>query len=454
MARLTLILVLAVLVGCSTPETARRVTPEISLPPMRVFGPATPTPTRKSNDVIARDYLDLVFELESGTPLPRLTRFEGPITIKFTGPAPEIAQRDLERLLDRLRREARLPIRQVGGDAPASINLVPVKRSQIQRVAPTAACFVRPNVASWKEFTASRNDPRNSWVNLVVRDKMAIFLPNDVSPQEMRDCLHEEIAQALGPANDIYRLNDSVFNDDNFHTVLTGFDMLILRVHYSSALQNGMTKNEVAARLPRILNRLNPRGFSNRIATPDPIDVRWKGAILVATSPKQSKSRRRAAAKQAVKLAEKLGSNDSRLAFSNYVLGRVSLGDDPIAALKGFLTAGKIYRSREDTAIQEAHVALQIAAFQLSADQADDALRIVDRSLNAVRQAEHAALLSLMLLVKAEALAVLGRLDQSAKVQQEALAWARYGFGDEGEIRARADEIVAISPRANQGGPV
>ena len=50
---------------------------------------------------------------------------------------------------------------------------------------------------------------------------MAVFLPGDVSPQEIRDCLHEELAQALGPVNDLYRLTDSVFNDDNFNTVLT-----------------------------------------------------------------------------------------------------------------------------------------------------------------------------------------------------------------------------------------
>ena len=55
----------------------------------------------------------------------------------------------------------------------------------------------------------------------------------------MRDCLHEELAQAMGPLNDLYELSDSVFNDDNFHTVLTGFDMLVLRLHYAPELANG-----------------------------------------------------------------------------------------------------------------------------------------------------------------------------------------------------------------------
>jgi hypothetical protein len=65
---------------------------------------------------------------------------------------------------------------------------------------------------------------------------VAVFIPSDVSPQEVRDCLHEEVAQALGPLNDLYRLPDSVFNDDNFHAVLTGFDMLILRTYYDAEL--------------------------------------------------------------------------------------------------------------------------------------------------------------------------------------------------------------------------
>ena len=54
------------------------------------------------------------------------------------------------------------------------------------------------------------------------RQRVAVFLPADAAPQELRDCLHEEIAQALGPLNDLYRLPDSIFNDDNVHTVLTG----------------------------------------------------------------------------------------------------------------------------------------------------------------------------------------------------------------------------------------
>ena len=72
----------------------------------------------------------------------------------------------------------------------------------------------------------------------------------------MRDCLHEEFAQALGPLNDLYRLPNSVFNDDNVHTVLTSFDMLILKITYAPSLKSGMSRTQVQARLPAILKKL------------------------------------------------------------------------------------------------------------------------------------------------------------------------------------------------------
>ena len=61
------------------------------------------------------------------------------------------------------------------------------------------------------------------------------------------------LSSATGPLNDLYHLPDSVFNDDNFHTVLTSFDMLILRAYYAPELQSGMNEAEAARRLPAAL---------------------------------------------------------------------------------------------------------------------------------------------------------------------------------------------------------
>lgn len=76
-----------------------------------------------------------------------------------------------------------------------------------------------------------RRTPTVDWTKLERRDRAAVFVRFDVAPQEIRDCLHEELAQALGPLKDLYRLSDSVSNDDNIHAVLTSFDMLILRAY-------------------------------------------------------------------------------------------------------------------------------------------------------------------------------------------------------------------------------
>ncbi len=454
MTRAAAALALLALFGCAAPETSRNVAPDIVLPPMKTFPQVKPTPPRLSNALIARDFLDLTFLLENGDAMPVFARFEGPITVAVGPGAPPTLDADLDRLLARLRSEANIPIRRARPGATASITVHPVTRRQIQRVAPSAACFVRPNVSDWDDYRKRRNDPATYWNRLSLRRTMAVFLPNDVSPQEVRDCLHEEIAQALGPVNDLYRLNESIFNDDNFHTVLTGFDMLILRVFYDSSLRSGMSRAEVAARLPAILARLNPSGGVGPVAAPEPPDTDWARAMTEATTPGTSRTRRRAAAERALDLAKRGGARDSRLALSYYILGRLSLATDPNLALNAFLQAGKIYQSRPDTAIQEAHIALQIAAFQLSGGHADVAIALVDSNLPIVRQSEHAALLSLLLMVKAEALEVEGRSNEARDVQSEAFAWARYGFGDEKEIRDRAAEILAISPRSREGDAV
>ena len=427
-------------------EVARTVAFTGALPPMKTFAGHRAHAPDRSNRAIARDFLDLSFRLESGRTLPVLTRFEGPITVRAAGPLPPGLSTDLDRLLGRLRDEAGLDIDRVAPDAPAAVNIEVVSRAQLQRAVPQAACFVVPRLSSWEEFKRKRRSPEVDWTTLTTRERMAIFIPRDVSPQEVRDCLHEELAQALGPLNDLYRLTDSVFNDDNFHTVLTGFDMLILRMTYAPELHSGMTRAQVAAALPRVLARLNPAGTGLRTAAPSDSPRDWIDAVEGALSPQDSTGRRLDQARRAVTLARKQGWHDNRMAFALFAQGRLSLGSDPELALRSFLEAGAIYESAPDTAIHAAHVAMQLAAFALSSGQAETAIRIVDTHAEAVAEAENAALLSSLLMVKAEALALLRRDAEARVVRQEALGWARYGFGSDAEVRERAGEIAALNP--------
>lgn len=429
----------------------RRANLPAALPPMKTFSAPQVTPAARSNTAIAQDVLDLTFRLESGRELPVLTRFEGPITIRVTGQQPPTLSRDLDRLLARLRNEARIDVRRVTAEQPASITVEVISRRDLQRTVPEAACFVVPRVSSWDEFRRNRRSSKLDWTTLKTRERMAVFLPGDVSPQEIRDCLHEEIAQAIGPLNDLYRLPDSVFNDDNFHTVLTGFDMLVLRTIYDPSLRSGMSKGAVAQRLPAILNRENPRGRGARGDIAQPTPREWIDQIETALGPRVSSGRRVEAARRAVGIAVREGWGDTRTAFSLFALGRLSLGTEPELALASFLQAGGIYTDLSGTEIQAAHIAMQLSAFALSAGQSDAAIDIVNRHVGAVVDAENAALLSTLLLVKAEALELESRPTEANEVRLDSLGWALYGFGSEEEVRRRATEITSLSPRVRQG---
>jgi hypothetical protein len=447
------------LAGCaanvpnSGPEdTPTRLAPQsTALPPMKTFASPRVTPPARSNVAIARDFLDLSFELESGRQLPVLTRFEGPVTLRVTGrPAPSL-NADLAQLLTRLRREAGVNVTRVGPDQPANITIEVLSRADLQRFVPQAACFVVPRLSSWDAFKRQRRSDAVDWTTLTTRETMAIFLPGDVAPQEVRDCLHEELAQALGPLNDLYRLGDSVFNDDNFHTVLTGFDMLILRVYYDPSLRSGMTREEVAAALPGILARLNPRGQGLGGTLADDTPRAWIDAIEEALGPRTSDTRRQEAAQRAVAIAQSRNWRDNRMAFSLFALGRLSLAGEADIALASFLQSAALYNANPSTRLQGAHVAMQLAAFVLSSGQPEAAVRLVDENLSVVASAENAALLATLMMIKSEALKLQGKTAEARSVRLDSLGWARYGFGSEQAVRLRLREIAALSQKMREG---
>ncbi len=425
---------------------SRQLVLPTDLPPMKAFASSRTDGPSRPNSEIAGDFLDLAFQLESGRTLPVLSRFEGPITLALRGDAPGSLQADLDRLLQRLRIEAGIDIRRGTEGLPASITVEVIKKRDLQRLVPHAACFVAPNVSSWSEYKRARRSGQTDWARLTTRTRMAVFMPGDVSPQEIRDCLHEEIAQALGPVNDLYRLPDSVFNDDNFHTVLTGFDMLILRAYYAPELASGMTRDEVAATLPALLARLNPGGGTGMLRPTSPTPDAWKDAIETALSGDGTATGRRDAASRAVALARTQGWHDTRLAFSLFAMGRLNLGYNSDVALAAFREAETIYGASPATHLQAAHMGVQLAAHALSLGNAETAIRIAETHLRAVMQAENAALLATLLMIKAEGLDHLGRDAEAQLVRLDSLGWARYGFGSDAEVGARLVEIAAIAP--------
>ena len=444
-----------VLASCVPAPTVERAVaeaalPEASLPAIRRFTGRPQATPPISNAQLARDFLELSFALETGRALPVFTRFEGEVTVaieKVDGAEPPATlEPDLDDLIGRLRREARIDIRRSQpGEAP-SITVSALPRAKLQRFVPGAACFVVPRVTGWRDYLSKRFSNELDWTTLRTRTRASVFLPEDVSPQEIRDCLHEEVAQALGPLNDLYRLPHSIFNDDNVHVVLTDRDMAILRATYDPALRSGMTPRQVAQRLPALLNRGNPRGRLRDVgevprSTPD-----WVAAIRGALNPRGSARSRLAQAERAVTLARRAGWRDERLAFSLLALGRAALPVSGERAIGAFLEAGGAYRALQGDGVHAAQVALQLGAVALSTGDAETSLRLVDRAIPAAMDGQNAVVLSTLLLVRAEALAALRR-PEAASVRQEGLAWGRYAWGD-AVLAIRAREVAGLRPGA------
>jgi hypothetical protein len=97
---------------------------------------------------------------------------------------------------------------------------------------------------------------------------------------------------------------------------------------------------------------------------------------------------------------------------------------------------------------------MQLAAFALSSGQTEAAIALVDDNLAPVAQAENAALLATLLMIKAEALELQGRTQEARAVRLDSLGWARYGFGSDEAVRIRVSEISALSARLKRTRPL
>ena len=464
MRKLSLVAIFALVTACVPTDDAQvtKARPpapagdEVSQPALAfVANPAfasLPSATGRGNTAVATDFIDLTFAMESGRPLHSFSRFEHTVTIALSGDVPPTAAEEMSRLITRFRKEAGIDVRAATPGETASITVTFGPKAELHRLAPTAACFVVPNVTSIADYKARRGTPAIDWTNVVQRQHVGIFVPSDASPQEVRDCLNEETAQAMGPLNDLYRLPDSVFNDDNFQSVLTPFDMLILRAYYSPDLHSGMSRDQVAALIPGIIDRLNPAGIGKggNIDTSQTTKA-WKTAIETALGAGGGQGTRRTAADRALMIARAQGWTDGRLAFSHFAIARLYVGSDRALAVDEFTRAAEIYRRLPGAAIQVAHIEMQLAALAVAAGEPQKALALADSAIPVVRAGQNYALLATVQLIKAEALDILGRSAEADALRVDSQQWARYGFGSDAQVRARTREIAALGARGTRG---
>ncbi|MFD2173490.1 DUF2927 domain-containing protein [Rhodobacter lacus] len=116
----------------------------------------------------------------------------------------------------------------------------PVSVNAITNLAPSTFCVV---------FAFSEgHSPAYSRAVAVIRAEHPSLL--------RRSCIHEELAQGMGLANDYPHARPSIFNDDEEFALLTRHDELLLRMLYDPRLSPGMTEQEARPIITRIATEL------------------------------------------------------------------------------------------------------------------------------------------------------------------------------------------------------
>lgn len=214
--------------------------------------------TDYNNEDLADLFVRLTHGLEGGGSRKALQRFEDPIRVGMVGPASEQYREFLETLLDQIRTETGIAI---STGAPPHNMLIRMVPGAEFLSGTSAQCFILFAQPTWDEFVA---DPM-SYASLTETmeagvTEVGIMIPDTVEPYKVRECLLEEVTQALGPANDLYGLSSSIFNDDDAHTWPTRLDYLMLKVLYDDRLYSGLNREETRTIARIVLEDLNPEG--------------------------------------------------------------------------------------------------------------------------------------------------------------------------------------------------
>jgi hypothetical protein len=207
-----------------------------------------------------------------------------------------------------------------------------------------------------------------------------------------------------------------------------------------------MSRAEVAAALPEVLDRVNPKGRGVPRQPRAPESRAWSAAIETALSRDEPRGARLSAAAFATQIAAEMRPADHRLGVSLLTLGRLELRRDPALAAERFSQAYDLFRSQlgvED--LRTAQAGVHLAALALGTGEYELAIALADRHLPAAQRGQNAILLAGLLSIKAEALAAQGRPAAAQETRIDSLRWARYGFGDiDGALAREQAQLAAL----------
>lgn len=229
-------------------------------------GPDTPF----TADMLAQNFEDVVFYNEYATALQGrggespLRRWDRPVrvgTIFGNSVPPSQKSKDEATVRDYARRLARVsehPISNAG-----TPNFVVIFASEDDRLAALDAAAARVSGVTRESLKPLEELNRDTYCVVAAYASApeastysaAVALIRAENPDLLRRaCVHEEMAQGLGLANDSLTARPSIFNDDDEFALLTNHDELLLKMLYDPRLNAGMSAAQ-AAPITRIIAR-------------------------------------------------------------------------------------------------------------------------------------------------------------------------------------------------------
>lgn len=235
---------------------------------LRQDGGGTDTPF--SADMLARNFNNIVFYNEYGAGSlasgvsGNLRRWDGPVRmdVVFGGAVPPSQQRqdrsDVTRFAARLARATGHPVTM--GNAPNFMVLFVSEDDRAEVLKTQATRIPGITEASLAQLLDLGDDIYCAVAAYATGPDRhtytaAVAVIRSENPDLMRlACIHEELAQGLGLANDSPHARPSIFNDDDEFALLTDHDEMLLGMLYDERLRIGMSLPE-AKPVVRILAR-------------------------------------------------------------------------------------------------------------------------------------------------------------------------------------------------------
>ncbi len=374
----------------------------------------------------------LTHEMEGRAKRPHLVRYEVPVSVGVEGPGSARYGAFLDGFLARLRANSGIVIAR--GPGPDNLHIRFIDGERFKATLPTAFCVIAGGDVSWEAFAA---DPLGANARQAAKarrlEQTTIFIPDDAWPYLVRNCLLEEVPQALGMTNDLFGLGTSSFNDDGAHLWPTKLDYLMLRVLYAPRMTTGLDRRETRDRALEILDRINPAG---RAALPLPmlrqrsLEV-WSHLIARVFSRDASERQVRDDVGKALQVVEAYAPMSAQHCHTLVTAGRVLSRPEPERALQLLDLARRVCDTAHGVSdIRHARIMLQEACALSRLGRYGEVIAVTESIWPVLAAHGQDRPLAALYTIQADALEATGAGSPRAlSARQLAAAWNAYAVG-------------------------